>query len=102
MGYVDSGTIKLETCDDANIPMNCCIFPPDEESKKWRWFALNYMPRKEYSGGMQMGGGCYQIEAESLEVIKAAVNKYVVPLYEIALANLKTNGKNYYWKAMDI
>src|ERR1022692_4170168 len=91
MGYVNIGTIKLENCNDMNVPMNSVIYPPDEESRKWKWLALNYMPRKEYASGGQGGpGGDYGIEADSLEVIKAAVNKYVVPLYEVALANLKS------------
>lgn len=99
MGYVDIGAIKLENCNDMNVPMNPYIQPPDEDSKKWRWFALNYMPRKEYASGSQCGpGGDYGIEADSLEVIMAAVNKFVVPLYEVALFNIKTYGENYYWE----
>lgn len=98
LDYVDTGTIKLENCNDANVPINCFIMPPDVESTKWRWTALNYMPRKEYAGGGEMPGGDYQIEADSKEAILAAVNKYVVPLYEAALSNIKTSAENYYWK----
>ena len=76
--------------------------PPDVESKKWRWTALNYMPRKEYAGGGEMPGGDYGIEADSLDAIMAAVNKFVVPLYETALANLKATGENVYWEASGV
>ena len=93
MGYLNKGTIKLEECNEMNVPVNCFINPPDEQTKKWTWFASNYMPRKDCLGGE------YVIEADSQEVILAAVNKFVVPLYEAALANLKATGENYYWEA---
>jgi hypothetical protein len=97
LGYVDTGMIRLADCNDMNVPMNCFIHPPDEESKKWRWTASNYMPRKE----LAYGAACYSIEADRKEQIINAVNQYVVPLYEVALANLKSTGKNYYWETTD-
>jgi hypothetical protein len=92
LGYVDSGTIKLEHCNEMNIPINCFMHRPDEQTTKWSWSASNYMPRKEYLQGS------YEIEADSKEQIMNAINRYVVPLYEAALANLKTTGKNYFWE----
>jgi hypothetical protein len=50
------------------------------------------MPRKE-----SCGSG-WRIEADTREEIMEALRKYVIPLYEIALANLKERGENYYWE----
>jgi len=85
--------IELETADDANIPVNCFVHEPkDTESGKWEWRADNFTPRKETCGGS------YDIVGDSREDIMEAVTKYVIPLYEAALSNLRTTGENYYWK----
>lgn len=93
MDYDDKGEIELATVDDANIPVNCFVHAPDEESTRWRWTADNLMPRKARVAAEQ-----YSIEADTRETIEEAVRKYVVPLYEAALANLRDHGGNYYWE----
>lgn len=89
--YFDFGDIALKECDEANIPVNSFLGEPDED-EYWHWTADNFMPRKGYCGGN------YEIRAESKEDILQAVRKYVVPLYEIAVKELKEKGELYYWK----
>jgi len=100
--YEDLGTICIEECDDANIPVNCFltqIKPGDEDyAKKYHgwfaWYADNFMPRKQTVDT----GRAFEILARKKQTILSLVTKYVVPLYEAALANLKSSGGNYYWK----
>ena len=72
--------------------LNCFLSKPDED-EYWCWTADNFMPRKEY-----VNGSSYKIKAKTKEDILLAINKYVIPLYEIALKNLKETGKLYYWE----
>ena len=90
--YKNTGNIGIEECDDMNIPVNCFISEPNEDSQKWIWQADNFMPRKAMIDSCK-----YEIEADTKEHIIAAVNKYVVPLYANALEKLKTSGELYYW-----
>ncbi len=93
MNYENHGEIEIEDCDEANVPVNSFMSPPDEECEKWRWTAGNFMPRKGRVVSDQ-----YEIRADSQDSLMAAVKKHVVPLYEAALENLKTTGGNYYWE----
>lgn len=89
----DLGKIKLSEADDANIPINCFLIKPSKRSNKWRWIAYNFMPGNGISRGAS-----YRIESDSKEALMKEIKKYVVPLYEIALNNLKTTGANYFWQ----
>jgi hypothetical protein len=91
--YTDFGELEIKGCDDANIPVNCFIYEPENENEMWKWTASNFMPRKGYSGDCM-----YEIKAPTKEDILKVLQKYVVPLYEIALDNIKNTGKNYYWQ----
>jgi hypothetical protein len=93
MNYKDIGEIQIADADDANIPVNSFLTAPDADSDKWRWTADNFMPRKGIATE-----GRYSIEADSKEAVLEVVQKYVVPLYEAALHNLKTEGACYYWE----
>ncbi len=75
-----------------NVPVVCFLNAPEKEGGLWSWTARCFMPRKEYCGGS------FHVEAETKEEILEALQKYVVPLYEIALENLKERGENYYWE----
>jgi hypothetical protein len=94
MNYEDKGALELVGADDANIPVNSFLHEPDETSPKWRWTADNFMPRKG-----RVAEGQYEILADSKEPLIEAVRKYVVPLYEASITNLKTKGSCYYWEA---
>ena len=91
LNYFDFGDIALKDCDDANIPV-CCFLCEPEEDEYWTWIASNFMPRKE-----RITESSYKIKAKTKEDILKAVNKYVVPLYWIAVNNLINTGKLYYW-----
>lgn len=89
----DTGNLPITRADDANIPVVCFMHEPDRENGLWTWSAINFMPRKECC--------CdgYMLEADTKEEIMEALEKHVIPLYEVALDNLKTTGNNYYWEA---
>jgi hypothetical protein len=92
------GEIPIHECDDANIPVNIFITPPDEDDKKWHLRADNFMPRK--CTGSE---GAYQVASDTREELVALVEKYIVPLYSTAfnqLANIVKGTANdlYYWK----
>ena len=89
----DAGDILVSDCDEANIPVVCFIHEPDNEGKKWRWTASNFMPRKETCGGS------YELIADTKEEIIGYLKKYVIPLYQVAIDNLSNHGQNYYWEA---
>lgn len=91
LDYFDFGNIAIKDCDDANVPVNCFLCEPNED-EYWTWFASNFMPRKE-----RVTEGAYKIKAKTKEDILKAVNKYVVPLYWLAVNNLTHTGKLYYW-----
>lgn len=92
----DIGNISLSEANDEHIPVQCILMEPDEVEKKWTWTAKDF----------RLGIGlvvykAYELEADTEEEIIEYVNKYVVPLYEAALYNLKTFGENYYWERKD-
>lgn len=89
--YTVNGDMDLSDADHANIPVN--IFIEEKAEGQWQLWADNFMPRKAVVAQQQ-----YEIEAESKEMLLAALAKYVVPLYEAALLNIKTSGTNYYWQ----
>ena len=91
----DIGEIPIDDADDANIPVNCFMVPPDIEGGVWRWTALNYMPRRNRCSSYS---DSYILEADSKEEILRAVRKYVTPLYFAAFHNLWSSGENYYWR----
>ena len=87
---------EIDYPDDANIPVVCFLNEPDPNDEyhpnKWIWSASNFMPRKE---AVCEG---YELIADTKEEIMEYINKYVVPLYEVALKKLKACGENYYWQ----
>ena len=88
----DTGTMPITSANEMNIPVICMLHEPDRENGLWSWAATNFMPRKEYCGSS------YCLEADTKEELLAEINKYVTPLYETALANIKERGYNYYWE----
>ena len=88
----DTGDMAIESANEMNIPVVCFLHEPDRENCLWSWSAINFMPRKERLGSR------YYLEADTKEEIIELVNKYVIPLYEAAMTNLKTSGDNYYWE----
>ena len=91
----DIGEIPIDDADDANIPVNCSMLPPEIEGGVWMWIARNYMPRKSRCSSYS---DSYILEADSKEEILRVVRKYVTPLYFTAFHNLWTSGENYYWR----
>ena len=51
------------------------------------------MPRKGMASEME-----YHLEADTKQEIMDCINKYVIPLYEVALKKLKETGELYYWE----
>jgi hypothetical protein len=88
----DTGSLPISEADEMNIPVVCFLTAPDRGTDLWKWSAVNFMPRKEYCGGN------YRLEADTKEEIMELIRKYVIPLYEVALENLKERGENYYWE----
>jgi hypothetical protein len=81
--YTDTGNISLTNCNAMNIPMNCWIHPPDENSTKWSWTAGVFQPRKEHF--IDSSAGCC-IEADTKkELIPYFPNKLHKP--ELATYN---------------
>lgn len=93
LNYIDEGDMNINECNEMNIPVCCFIFEPDADEKYWTWTASNFMPRKEH-----VSEGMYCLKAKSKDDLIKVINKYVVPLYEIALKKLKTTGELYYWE----
>lgn len=52
----------------------------------------------ESANDMNVPVNSFLIQADTKEEIMELVQKHVVPLYEVALNNLKTVGANYYWE----
>lgn len=93
MKYTSDGERDISECNDSNIPVNSFLQPPDENDiPQWSWTADNFMP---HTG--RCNEAVYSIKADTKEDILEAVNKYLVPLYEAALKNLKEKGCCYYW-----
>lgn len=42
----DTGVLKIEEVDCANVPVACMIEEPVGPHGLWVWTAVNYMPRK--------------------------------------------------------
>lgn len=88
----DIGEIPLTEANEEHIPVHCLLAKSDID-KRWVWGAADFR-----LGIGLVVHGAYMLEADTREEIIEYVNKYVVPLYEAALYNLKTFGENYYWK----
>jgi hypothetical protein len=78
--------------DDANVPVNIRISEPDEDNDKWVLSADNYMPRRA-----RIAPEAYSVEADTREELVLLVQENIVPLYEAALLNLRSESKLYYW-----
>lgn len=85
------GEIAIEDCDEMNVPVHA--FLSKNDAGKWEWTADNYMPRKGYINQSQ-----YEVVADTEEELMQLIQKYVVPLYEAAIASLKQDGNLYYWQ----
>ncbi len=88
----DIGDMPITKANEMNVPVICFLHEPDRDNGMWSWTARNFMPRKEHCGSG------YRLEADTKEEILDAINKHVVPLYEIATKNLKEKGNNYFWE----
>ena len=87
----ETGDMSIADANDMNVPIVCFLFAPTAPHNTWRWTARNFMPRKECCGGS------YEIHADTKEEILSLLDRYVIPLYENALNNLRQEGENYYW-----
>lgn len=96
MTYRNDGEMELSNADDANIPVNIFI-TWDEDMKEWSLTADNFMPRRN-----RAVDNVYVYRGDDPEELRGLVKKYVLPLYEIAVAKLESmiEGKEeslYYW-----
>lgn len=103
----ESGECEFQHARSSNIPVGIFLSemdakqydcPPDH---KWQLNADNFMPRKG------LGEGAYRATAPTREALVEVVRKYILPLYEAAMANLAgilagTNDSLYYWDAPDV
>lgn len=102
----ESGECEFAKVGDANIPLNIFLKKIDFDMREvlampqghgWELIADNYMPRKgaisEYA---------FLATAPTREALVEVVRKYILPLYENAMANLQamiagTNDSLCYW-----
>jgi len=103
----ESGECEFQYADDANIPVGIFLSEMDDSDRddcppdhKWQLNADNFMPRKG------LGEGAYRVTAPTREALVEVVRRYILPLYEVAMANLTamiagTNDKLYYWRPPD-
>jgi hypothetical protein len=84
--------LSFESISDANVPVNIRISEPDEDNDKWVLSADNYMPRRA-----RIAPEAYSVEADTREELVLLVQESIVPLYEAALLNLRSESKLYYW-----
>lgn len=87
------GEMGLEEANEMNVPVQIFISEPSESETAWELCANNYMPRKNLISECQ-----YKYLADNKEELVELVRKYVVPLYEVAVARLKDAGELYYWE----
>lgn len=95
----ESGECEFAEADDTNIPVSIFFGEADSnmpEGHHWSLTADNYMPRKG------IGDDAYRATAPTREALVEVVRKYILPLYENAMANLQamiagTNDSLYYW-----
>ena len=97
MATRDRGDWPIEAVDDANIPVDIRIHPPNENNNKWRLTASNYMPRRA-----AIAEDSLKVEADSREELVDLLRKHIIPLYEVALRQLNkvadgTAESLYYW-----
>ncbi len=96
------GELEFSTADDANIPVSIFLseIEDDDENEnanhKWKLTADNYMPRKGRASDT-----AYEATAPTREALVEVIKKYILPLYQTAIANLNamiegTNGSLYY------
>jgi len=90
------GDMGIETCDEANIPVNIFI-SEEKEEKRWRLSFDVFCPRKLHG----FEAGTYY--ASSPEPLRKLVEWFVKPLYDIAgkkVAGLidGTEDSFYYWE----
>jgi len=88
--YIENGDMSITEANAMNVPVNIFI---NEEGDGFEMWASNFMPRKERIAQSQ-----YHLKAKDRQTLMAVIQKYVVPLYEAALLNLKNTGSNYYWE----
>ena len=89
----DVGDMPIHGANEMNIPVMCFMHEPESPGGGlWVWTARNYMPRKECLGNH------YRLEADTRDEILAALTRWVLPLYEVATANIRESGHNYYWE----
>lgn len=107
----DRGELLIEDCDDANIPVSIFLSEIEDSDReeaasagepynpnhRWVLRADNYMPRKG-----RASESAYEITAPTREALVEVIKKFIIPLYQIALANLEgiiagTNDSLYYW-----
>lgn len=84
---------SIELANSANVPVNIFINEPTATNPKWTLTAANFMPRKD-----RVASDVYSVEADSEKEIQEIVQKFIVPLYEVALNKLKTGKDLYYWE----
>jgi hypothetical protein len=110
MSIEDIGELELEAANDANVPVNIFIEREEddqgEKTGKWILTADCFMPRKCVAAD-----SAFKVEADSLEELQAVIRKHILPLYEVALANindmLSATGaeadlpSHYYWSPND-
>ena len=82
--------LPLSGANGANVPVNVSIEQIEETT--WELAADNYQPRR-----CSIVIGCYVYRAETKEELLELVQKYIIPLYRVALEKLGKEGELYYW-----
>jgi hypothetical protein len=108
------GELEIRNADDANVPVDIWVSQINNDSfnngygdkisqddiGKWELHANNYMPRR---ASLAEDCDAYFIVADTKEEIAELIEKYILPLYRVAievLTDMAATGKGhlYYWE----
>lgn len=99
--------LTLDALDDANVPVDIWLDKNDDNHEllnagyQWRLRCGNYMPRRG-----RVEEGAIEVYAKEKKFLQDAVEKYILPLYQVAVSKLHKmistgEGNLYYWDNED-
>ena len=89
--YQNVGNRPIESADDSNIPVGVTIIF-SKVNQCYRLVAENYKPILA-----KIEEKAYIVDAKDKKTLVEVVQKYITPLYQIALNNLTKTGENWLW-----
>lgn len=89
--YQNVGNRPIESANDSNIPVGVTIIF-SKINQCYRLVAENYKPILA-----KIEEKAYIVDAKDKKTLVEVVQKYITPLYRIALINLTKTGENWLW-----